>query len=160
VVAREVRKLAEASKHSSVKINDVVLGIRIQLDETLAGMVAIRENTLQFESSFTGARKTLESIRGIVTQIEGLMNSTVEDANEQAVATGAISSGAGQLQSLIEAHAHMSADVAVTADQLGQLADELRALLPKKEPRLEAAGTRTEPALAGAPLDGSHAAVA
>jgi methyl-accepting chemotaxis protein len=158
VVAREVRKLAEASKDSSVKINEVVRGIRVQLDETLAGMVSIRENTQQFESSFTDARKTLESIRGIVTQIEALMNSTVEDANEQAVATGAISSGAGQLQSLIEAHAQMSADVAVTADKLGQLADELRALLPKKEPRAEPAGPRAGPALT--PLPGTHAAVA
>jgi methyl-accepting chemotaxis protein len=160
VVAREVRKLAEASKDSSVKINEVVRGIRVQLDETLLGMRTIRETTLQFESSFTDARKTLESIRGIVTQIETLMNSTVEDANEQAGATGAISSGAGQLQSLIEAHAHMSADVAVTADQLAQLADELRALLPKKESRTEPTAPRPEPTLAGAALPGTHAAVA
>jgi methyl-accepting chemotaxis protein len=160
VVAREVRKLAEASKDSSVKINEVVRGIRVQLDETLMGMRTIRDTTLQFESSFTDARKTLESIRGIVTQIEALMNSTVEDANEQAGATGAISSGASQLQSLIQAHAQMSADVAVTADQLAQLADELRALLPKKEPRSEPTAPKAESSLAGAPLPGTHAAVA
>jgi len=160
VVAREVRKLAEASKHSSVKINEVVRGIRVQLDETLMGMRTIRETTLQFESSFTDARKTLESIRGIVTQIEKLMTSTVEDANEQAAATGAISSGASQLQSLIQAHAHMSAEVAITADQLAQLADELRAMLPKNEPRSEPRSPRAEPALAGAALPGPHAAVA
>jgi len=160
VVAREVRKLAEASKHSSVKINEVVRGIRVQLDETLLGMRTIRETTLQFESSFTDARKTLESIRGIVTQIEKLMTSTVEDANEQAAATGAISSGASQLQSLIQAHAHMSAEVAITADQLAQLADELRAMLPKNEPRSEPRSPRAEPALAGAALPGPHAAVA
>jgi hypothetical protein len=40
------------------------------------------------------------------------------------------------------------------------LADELRALLPKKEPRLEAAGTRAESSLAGATLPGTRAAVA
>jgi methyl-accepting chemotaxis protein len=160
VVAREVRKLAEASKDSSVKINEVVRGIRVQLEETVLGMRTIRQTTLQFESSFTDARKTLESIRGIVTQIETLMRSTVEDANEQAGATGAISSGAGQLQSLIEAHAHMSADVAVTADQLAQLADELRKMLPKKEPRTEPTAPRPEPSLAGATLPGQHAAVA
>jgi methyl-accepting chemotaxis protein len=159
VVAREVRKLAEASKDSSVKINEVVRGIRVQLDETLLGMRTIRETTLHFESSFTDARKTLESIRGIVTQIETLMNSTVEDANEQAAATGAISSGASQLQSLIQAHAHMSADVAITADQLAQLADELRALLPKK-PRTEPTTPKPEPTLAGTPLPGTHAAAA
>jgi hypothetical protein len=54
----------------------------------------------------------------------------------------------------------MSADVAVTADRLGHLADGLRALLPKKEPRLEAANPRAESSLADAALPGSHAAVA
>ncbi|MDY7230238.1 methyl-accepting chemotaxis protein [Hyalangium rubrum] len=161
VVAREVRKLAEASKHSSVKINDVVRGIRIQLDETLLGMGTIRETTHQFESSFTDARKTLESIRGIVTQIEGLMRSTMEDASEQAGATEAISSGASQLQSLIESHARMSADVAITADRLGQLADELRALLPRKEARAEPPATpNAGPSLADSPLAGQHVVVA
>jgi methyl-accepting chemotaxis protein len=160
VVAREVRKLAEASKDSSVKINDVVRGIRVQLDETLLGMRSIRDTTFQFESSFTDARKTLESIRGIVTQIESLMRSTVEDANEQAGATGAISSGAGQLQSLIQTHAQMSADVAITADQLALLADELRAMLPRQEPRSEPTASRPEPALSGAALPGTRAAVA
>lgn len=161
VVAREVRKLAEASKQSSVKINDVVRGIRIQLDETLLGMGTIRETTHQFESSFTDARKTLESIRGIVTQIEGLMRSTMEDASEQASATEAISSGAAQLQSLIESHAQMSADVAITADRLGQLADELRALLPRKEPRSEPPATaEAGSSLANASLTGRHIVVA
>ncbi len=138
VVAREVRKLSEASKGSSVKINEVVRGIHEQLDSTLQGMGAIRQNTSQFENNFADARKTLESIRDIVTRIEQMMRSTMEDATAQAGATGAIFSGAAQLQGLVEAHAQMSAGVAVTADQLGHLADELRELLPRKEPSLAA----------------------
>lgn len=134
VVAREVRRLAEASKDSSVKIHEVVQGTRSQLESALQGMAALRESTRQFESSFTDARRTLEAIRQIVTQIESLMGSTVTDAQEQARATGNISSGAAQLQRLIDSHAQMSQDVAITADRLGQLAEALRDMLPKKEP--------------------------
>lgn len=134
VVAREVRRLAEASKDSSVKIHEVVQGTRTQLESALMGMAAIRESTRQFESSFTDARKTLEAIRQIVTQIETLMGSTVMDAQEQAGATGNISSGASQLQRLLDSHAQMSQDVAITADRLGQLAEALREMIPKKEP--------------------------
>ncbi len=160
VVAREVRRLAEASKDSSVKINEVVRGIRLQLDSTLRGMGAIRENTRQFESNFTDARRTLESIRAIVSEIEALMRSTMDDANEQANATGAISSGAGQLQSLIQTHAQMSADVAITADRLAQLADGLRALLPKKEVRAEPSSPGAEQPMNDSPLPGTHPVVA
>ena len=134
VVAREVRRLAEASKDSSVKIHEVVQGTRSQLESALQGMAALRESTRQFENSFTDARRTLEAIRQIVTQIESLMGSTVTDAQEQARATGKISSGAAQLQRLIDSHAQMSQDVAITADRLGQLAEALRDMLPKKEP--------------------------
>jgi methyl-accepting chemotaxis protein len=146
VVAREVRKLAEASKDSSVKIGTVVHGIRNQLDSTLQGMVVIRQSTLQFETTFMDARKTLESIREIVAQIEGMMRSTVEDAKEQVRATEAISSGTSQLQSLIHEHAHMSEEVAVTADKLGELADALRKLLPNEQaPPAEQRKPETKP---------------
>jgi len=158
VVAREVRRLAEASKDSSVKIHEVVQGTRAQLDSALQGMAIIRESTRQFESSFTDARKTLEAIRQIVTQIEKLMRSTVVDAQEQAGATGNISSGAAQLQRLINSHAQMSEDVAITADRLGQLAEALRELLPKKEPKPSAPGPQVAPT-PEAPLPG-HPAVA
>jgi methyl-accepting chemotaxis protein len=158
VVAREVRRLAEASKDSSVKIHEVVQGTRAQLDSALQGMAIIRESTRQFESSFTDARKTLEAIRQIVTQIEKLMRSTVLDAQEQAGATGNISSGAAQLQRLITSHAQMSEDVAITADRLGQLAEALRELLPKKEPKPAALEPQTAPS-PQAPLP-SHPVVA
>jgi methyl-accepting chemotaxis protein len=133
VVAREVRRLAEASKDSSVKIHEVVQGTRAQLDSSLKGMSVIRETMRQFESSFADARKTLEAIRAIVTKIETLMGSTVADAKEQAGATGNISTGSAQLQNMISAHALMSEEVAMTADRLGQLAEGLRALAPKRE---------------------------
>jgi methyl-accepting chemotaxis protein len=145
VVAREVRRLAEASKDSSVKIHEVVQSTRTQLASALEGMAVIRESTRQFESSFTDARKTLEAIRQIVTQIETLMHSTVVDAQEQAGATGNISSGAAQLQRLITSHAQMSEDVAITADRLGQLAEALREMLPKKEPKPAAPEPQTAP---------------
>lgn len=159
VVAREVRRLAEASKDSSVKIHEVVQGTRVQLDSALHGMGVFRETLRQFESSFTGARRTLEDIRQLVTKIEALMRSTEADAREQAGATGHISAGAAQLQKLITSHAEMSADVASAADRLGQLAEALRALLPKKEPSPkppEAQGT----SVTVDPLPGPHMAVA
>ncbi|HYI00599.1 methyl-accepting chemotaxis protein [Hyalangium sp.] len=159
VVAREVRRLAEASKDSSVKIHEVVQGTRAQLESALQGMAIIRDSTHQFETRFTDARKTLEAIRQIVTQIESLMRSTVVDAQEQARATGGISSGATQLQRLITSHAQMSEDVAITADRLGQQAEALRALLPKKEPQPEPPKPQVDPTPSG-PLPGSHAVVA
>lgn len=159
VVAREVRRLAEASKDSSVKIHEVVQGTRAQLDAALKGMGVIRETMRQFESSFTDARKTLEAIRAIVTKIETLMGSTVADAKEQAGATGNISTGSAQLQEMINAHAQMSEEVALTADRLGQLAEGLRALAPKQEPASKPPEPPAKPAPNGA-LPDPHVAVA
>jgi methyl-accepting chemotaxis protein len=161
VVAREVRKLAEASKDSSVKISQVVHGIRGQLDSTLQGMVVIRQSSLQFEATFADARRTLESIREIVGQIEGMMRSTLEDAKEQVKATEAISSGTSQLQDLIQEHAQMSEEVAITADRLGELAEALRTLLPKQEPRPgEPHQPKSEPSAPGSALHRRHEAAA
>jgi methyl-accepting chemotaxis protein len=146
VVAREVRRLAEASKASSEKIHEVVQGTRAQLDSALKGMGVIRETMRQFESSFTDARKTLEAIRAIVTKIEALMHSTVADAKEHAAATGNIFAGSTQLQQMINSHARMSEDVALTAELLGRLAEELRALVPKKEPASKPPEPQAKPA--------------
>jgi methyl-accepting chemotaxis protein len=146
VVAREVRRLAEASKASSEKIHEVVQGTRAQLDSALKGMGVIRETMRQFESSFTDARKTLEAIRAIVTKIETLMHSTVADAKEQAAATGNISAGSTQLQQMINSQAKMSEEVALTAELLGRVADELRALVPKKEPASKPPEPQARPA--------------
>jgi methyl-accepting chemotaxis protein len=159
VVAREVRRLAEASKDSSVKIHEVVQGTRAQLDSALKGMAVIRETMRQFESSFTDARRTLEAIRTIVTKIETLMRSTVADAKDQAGAMGNISKGAAQLQEMISTHAQMSEEVAITADRLGQLAEGLRALVPKKEPGSKPPEPQAKPAPNGSLTD-PHVAVA
>jgi methyl-accepting chemotaxis protein len=159
VVAREVRRLAEASKDSSEKIHEVVQGTRAQLDSALKGMGVIRETMRQFESSFTDARKTLEAIRAIVTKIETLMRFTVADAKEHAAATGNISSGSTQLQQMINSHAQKSAEAALTAEQLGQLAEGLRALVPPKEPASKPPEPPAEPAPT-APLPNPRVAAA
>jgi hypothetical protein len=83
----------------------------------------------------------------------------VTDAKEQAGATGSISSGAAQLQRLITSHAQMSENVAITADRLGQLAEGLRSLVPKKEPQSTPPEPQVERAPNG-PLPGPHAAMA
>lgn len=160
VVAREVRRLAEASKGSSVKVQEVAHGIRSQLDSAVQGMIIIRESTRQFASSFTDARRTLESIRQIVTQIESLMHSTVADAKEQAGVTEAISTGTGQLQQLVNAHVELGQDVATTAERLVQLADELRAQLPKQEPESSSQEPQAPPPTPESPLQAPRAAVA
>ncbi|HVG63084.1 MAG TPA: methyl-accepting chemotaxis protein [Hyalangium sp.] len=159
VVAREVRRLAEASKDSSEKIHEVVQGTRAQLDSALKGMGVIRETMRQFESSFTDARKTLEAIRAIVTKIETMMRSAVTDAKEHASATGNISAGSTQLQRMIDSQAQMSAEVALTAEQLGQLAEGLRALAPPKGPASKPPELQAKPAPA-APLPDSRVAAA
>jgi hypothetical protein len=84
------------------------------------------------------------------------MHSTVLDAQEQAEATGNISSGATQLQRLITSHAQMSEEVAITADRLGQLAEALRELVPKQEPNGAAPEPRQVPPSA-TPMPGQPA---
>jgi methyl-accepting chemotaxis protein len=159
VVAREVRRLAEASKSSSEKIHEVVQGTRAQLDLALKGMGVIRETMRQFESSFTDARKTLEAIRAIVTKIETMMRSTVAEAKEHVVATGNMSAGSTQLQQMINSHARMSEEVALTAELLGRVADELRSLVPKKEPAPKPPEPQAKPAPT-APLQDPRVAAA
>ncbi|WP_224369120.1 methyl-accepting chemotaxis protein [Hyalangium versicolor] len=160
VVAREVRRLAEASKDSSVKVQEVAQGIRLQLDSAMQGVGIVRTSTQQFESSFTGTRATLEDLRQLVTEMEQAMGSMVKDAQAQAGATGAIAAGAVQLQRVIQTHAKMSEEVAVTAEQLGQLSEELRALMPKKDAATPAPGPQASAPVAEPPLPNPRAAVA
>jgi methyl-accepting chemotaxis protein len=91
--------------------------------------------------------------------MEKLMHAMVADSKEQAGVTGAISMGSEQLRRLIDAHTGMSKDVAVTADRLAQLAEELRALVPKKEPEPQPQAPQSPPLAEGA-LPAPHVAVA
>ncbi|WP_224247649.1 methyl-accepting chemotaxis protein [Hyalangium gracile] len=160
VVAREVRRLAEASKDSSVKVQEVTQGIRSQLDSALQGMGTIRASTLQCESSSIDARRTLENIQQIVTELQKLMGAAVTTSQEQADTTRAISTGAVQLQRIIQAHAEMIEDVSLTAEQLARLAGELRTLLPWKDAQPQPQGSQVPPPAAEGSLPSAHTAVA
>jgi hypothetical protein len=60
---------------------------------------------------------------------------------------------------MIDAHAQMSEEVAMTADRLGQLAEGLRALAPKKEPGPKPPEPQPKPAPNGSLTD-PHVAAA
>lgn len=138
VVAREVRALAESSQGSLRQVQALARGMREQLDSTLRGMVAVRGGARQLESTLSEARTALDTIRELVARIERAAQANAQGAEEQARDTGTISHDAGRLERLAEAQAGLSRDVASTADQLGRLAEALRALLP------EAGGSEAE----------------
>jgi methyl-accepting chemotaxis protein len=133
VVAKEVGKLAAESGRSSAKIGAVVGGVTRQMAETLQAVGHIRETTEQFSPVLESARTTLRSIREIVLQNQQLMEKSSSEAERQAEQTSHISQGCARLLELVDTYSQMGTDVAATALQLGQMADELRKLLPEEE---------------------------
>jgi methyl-accepting chemotaxis protein len=160
VVAREVRRLAEASKDSSVKVHEMAQGIQAQLDSALQGVSTIRASTIQFEHSFTDARGTLVTIRRIVTDIEKQMSSTAKDSQEQAEVTQDISSGSVQLQQLLRTHSEVSQEVAGSAQQMAEFAEEIRAQVSRKSSEPREKGPPSSPPIAEGPLPDPREAVA
>ncbi|MCY1083294.1 methyl-accepting chemotaxis protein [Archangium lansingense] len=134
VVAKEVGKLAEESGRSSARIGEVVGGVTKQMSETLSAVGHIRETTERFTPVLESARTTLRSIREIVLQNQKLMEKSAGEAERQAEQTTHISQGCATLLELVDTYAQMGTDVAATALKLGNMADELRKLLPEAEP--------------------------
>jgi methyl-accepting chemotaxis protein len=132
VVAKEVGKLAEESGRSSARIGEVVGGVTRQMTETLQAVGHIRETTERFTPVLESARTTLRSIRETVLQNQQLMEKSSGEAERQAEQTTHISQGCATLLELVETYSQMGTDVAATALQLGQMADELRKLLPEE----------------------------
>jgi methyl-accepting chemotaxis protein len=137
VVAKEVGKLAEESGRSSARIGEVVGGVTRQMSETLQAVGHIRETTERFTPVLESARTTLRSIREIVLQNQKLMEKSSGEAERQAEQTTHISQGCAMLLELVDTYAQMGTDVAATALKLGQMADELRKLLPEAAPAPE-----------------------
>lgn len=160
VVAREVRRLAEASKDSSVKVHEMAQGIQSQLDSALQGVSTIRVSTSRFENSFTDARKTLVAIRKIVADVEKQMSSTVKDAQEQAEVTHDLASGSLHLQQLMQTLSEGSQQVASSTQQMAELSAEVRALLSKKPSEPQAQGPQASPPADAGPLPDPRTAVA
>jgi methyl-accepting chemotaxis protein len=160
VVAREVRRLAEASKDSSVKVHEMAQGIQSQLDSALQGVGTIRASTSQFEHSFTDARRTLVAIRKIVADIEKQMSSTVKDAQEQAEVTQDIASGSVQLQQIMQTCSEKSQEAAGSAQQMAELVEEVRAQVSRKSSEPRAQGPQASPPVAEGPLPDPRAVVA
>ena len=133
VVAREVQRLAEESGRSSARVGEMVHGISLQMVEALQAVAQIGETTERFTPVLESARATLQSIRDVVLRSQEGLAASAKEADQQAEQIVRVSTGCSRLLELAADHARMSAEVAATARQFDQMADELRRMLPEAD---------------------------
>ncbi|MCW5828536.1 MAG: hypothetical protein KIT79_04380 [Deltaproteobacteria bacterium] len=133
VVAEEVRKLAEAAAATSGEIGRAVVEIESKTGASADAVGQIRLKADEFQAGFAGTRSGLDAIRDSVAAVRQSMESSLNDAGEQASAIGHISGSALQVTKLVREFAQMSEEVATTAAEMGRLSGDLRGLLPKSE---------------------------
>jgi methyl-accepting chemotaxis protein len=149
VVAREVRRLAEAAGRSSEQAREGMAALEGQVRQVLGVVERIRETSARTAPVFASARGALSGIRASVLEAHDSLARAAQEADVQAGGTAAISEATARLLALVEEHAATSVDVAATSSQLGDLAEELRRLLPR-----EAGGAAPSAAAAPPPARG------
>mgnify|MGYP000935939111 CR=1 FL=1 len=86
VVAEEIRKLAEQSRSSTKRIEDIVNGINGRVDETVNNMNQVRESVLAMESSAENTRESFAKIFDSVTELAKItqdVSTALDEINNQ-----------------------------------------------------------------------------
>lgn len=139
VVAEEIRKLAEQSKHSSGNINNLLQGISTE-SEAVAESSHSAHNILQtqvgvIKTSISSFKEIVENIESIIPKINEVNNNIVRiDSNKQAIIdsinetsriSGEISTFSEEISSATEEMNSSSNEVANSSEDLNELTLEL-----------------------------------
>lgn len=129
VVADEVRTLAEDSGTKAGGVSDTMQGFRHDMDALMLGLAEIAETVVGFQKVFRESRESLEGIRNSVDRLSVTSRDNAREAAEQARALEHITATVAEVNDLVYANAQASEEVAVTAQTLGELANDLQRMI-------------------------------
>ncbi|MCB0221273.1 MAG: methyl-accepting chemotaxis protein [Chrysiogenetes bacterium] len=129
VVADEVRTLAEDSGSKASGVGDTMDGFRRDMDALMLGLAEISETVVGFQAVFRESRASLDRIRDSVERLGVTSRDNVREAAEQARALEHITSAAAEVNDLVYSNAQASEELAATAQELGELAGDLRRII-------------------------------
>ena len=110
VVAMEIKKLAERTARSTREIGEVIKGVQVEIERTVASIGAASE------SISTGERLSHQA-GAVLEKIVGGVNSTSQQMSEIARATKEQSRGSEMIRSAMEQIAEMTATIAQNTDR-------------------------------------------
>lgn len=145
VVAEEVRKLAEESKHASKQIGDLIHTIQEETEHAVAAMETGREEAEKGRENVTATGEEFSEIRSMIQRIQensGSIEKTMEDLSQRAVkiddATGQIHAAASKVaaesenvSAATEQQAAGMQEIAASAQGLSDMAHDLNAAAAK-----------------------------
>jgi len=122
VVAEEIRKLAEQSRSSTKKIEDIVNNINGQVNETVNNMNQVRESVIVMGASAEDTRKSFTRIFASITELAKVsaeVSAALDEINRQ---TGEITNRATNISSVVEeTSASMQEISAASEEQLASI---------------------------------------
>lgn len=129
VVAGEVRRLAERTKHATEEIAGTIRNIQEETRDTLSVMSLSRGTVQSGLGEMDTARQSLEFIIDSSRQVSDQIQLVATAATEQAAAAAEISEGSSHISNLAVDNAQAAEDMAGACKSLSSLAAELDGII-------------------------------
>ncbi|MDH3972810.1 MAG: methyl-accepting chemotaxis protein [Deltaproteobacteria bacterium] len=128
VVAEEIRKLAEKSADSTVRITEIVEEIQGDTSATVASMTGV---TNEVSEGSKLSNDTGEALQHIINQVKETVDSiemVAEASKQQAAVSDEVAVSMENIATIIKETAASSEEIAQTSQELARLGDNLRRL--------------------------------
>lgn len=129
VVADEVRKLAEQTRHAT---QEIAVTIRTIQQQTGLVVAEIGQGRVEVEKTKTSAAQTSEALKAIIQRnqsLQEIINHIAAASEEQTATSQDVSTNIEQVSSAFTETAAAVSEVAQTSNRLAQLTEDLRTLV-------------------------------
>jgi len=140
VVAEEIRKLAEQSRSSTKKIEDIVNNINVRVNETVNNMNQVKESIRVMDSSALNTKESFDKIFASITELakissevsaalDEINNQTKEITNQATNISSVVEETAAGMQEISAASEEQLASIETISQSSGQLENMAQELL-------------------------------
>ena len=140
VVAEEIRKLAEQSRSSTKKIEDIVNNINVRVNETVNNMNQVKESIRVMDSSALNTKESFDKIFASITELakissevsaalDEINNQTMEITNQATNISSVVEETAAGMQEISAASEEQLASIETISQSTGQLENIAQELL-------------------------------
>ena len=140
VVAEEIRKLAEQSRSSTKKIEDIVNNINVRVNETVNNMNQVKESIRVMDSSALNTKESFDKIFASITELakissevsaalDEINNQTMEITNQATNISSVVEETAAGMQEISAASEEQLASIETISQSSGQLENMAQELL-------------------------------
>jgi len=140
VVAEEIRKLAEQSRSSTKKIEDIVNNINVRVNETVNNMNQVKESIRVMDSSALNTKESFDKIFASITELakissevsaalDEINNQTKEITNQATNISSVVEETSAGMQEISAASEEQLASIETISQSSGQLENMAQELL-------------------------------